>query len=67
MPSPQASSQKTAAIMSRPDRPQVAQIIPGLLTWFAEHGYKVITDSETAKYVSGTGNGAAESNGFQSA
>lgn len=53
MPSTQASSQKTAAIMSRPDRPQVAQIIPGLLTWFADHGYKVITDVETAKYISG--------------
>ncbi len=53
MASPQASSPKTAAIISRPDRPEVAQILPGLLTWLAEHGYKVIIDSETAKYIAG--------------
>ena len=40
MASPQASSQKTAAIISRPDRPEVAQILPGLFTWLAEHGYR---------------------------
>jgi NAD+ kinase len=39
--------------MSRPDRPQVAQVIPGLLTWLAEHGYKTIIDVETAKYIAG--------------
>src|ERR1039457_6732543 len=53
MTSPQASSHKTAAIISRPDRPEVAQIIPGLLTWLAEHGYKVIIDVETATYTAG--------------
>jgi len=53
MPSPQASPQKTAAIISRPDRSQVAQVIPGLLTWFAEHGYRVVVDEETAKYTTG--------------
>lgn len=53
MPSPKASSQKTAAIISRPDRPEVAQIIPGLLTWLSEHGYRVIMDLETATYIAG--------------
>ncbi|MGO9087844.1 MAG: NAD(+)/NADH kinase [Terriglobales bacterium] len=53
MPSSQASSQKTAAIISRPDRSQVAQVIPGLLAWFAKHGYRVLVDEETAKYTSG--------------
>jgi NAD+ kinase len=52
MTSPSASH-KTAAIISRPDRPEVAQIIPGLLTWLAEHGYKVIIDVETATYTAG--------------
>lgn len=52
MTSPPASH-KTAAIISRPDRPEVAQIIPGLLTWLAEHGYKVIIDVETATYTAG--------------
>jgi NAD+ kinase len=53
MASPQASSQKTAAIISRPDRPEVAQILPTLLTWLAEHGYNVIIDLETSKYITG--------------
>jgi NAD+ kinase len=53
MSSLQSPSQKTAAIISRPDRSQVAQVIPGLLAWFAEHGYKVIVDEETAKYTAG--------------
>jgi NAD+ kinase len=53
MASSQAASPKTAAIISRPDRPEVAQILPGLLTWLAEHGYKVIIDVETASYIAG--------------
>ncbi len=51
MASPQASSTKTAAIISRPDRPEVSHILPGLLTWLAEHGYKAIVDVETASYA----------------
>ncbi len=53
MASPQASSPKTAAILSRPERPEVAQILPGLFTWLAEHAYKVIVDEETAGYIAG--------------
>jgi NAD+ kinase len=53
MPSPQSSSQKTAAIISRPDGSDVAQVIPGLLAWFAAHGYKVVVDEHTAKYTPG--------------
>jgi NAD+ kinase len=53
MASSQAASPKTAAVISRPDRPEVAQILPGLLTWLAEHGYKVIIDVETASYIAG--------------
>jgi NAD+ kinase len=53
MTSPQASSQKIAAIISRPDRPEVAEIVPRLLAWLAEHGYKVVVDVETAKYAAG--------------
>jgi len=47
------SLHKTAAIISRPDRPEVAQILPGLLNWLHEHGYKVLTDAETGNYASG--------------
>ena len=47
------SSNKTAAIISRPDRPEVAQILPGLLTWLREHGYRVLADTETGNYANG--------------
>src|SRR5579884_2270387 len=47
------SHRKTAAIISRPDRAEVAQIIPGLLRWLGEHGYEVVTDVETSSYTSG--------------
>jgi NAD+ kinase len=53
MASLQASSQKTAAILSRPERPGVAQVLPGLFSWLGEHGYKVIVDEETAGYIAG--------------
>jgi NAD+ kinase len=57
MVSPPASSQelakRTAAIISRPNRPGVAQIAPGLLDWLAQHKYQVVIDPETAKYASG--------------
>lgn len=48
----QSSSRKTAALISRPGRPQVGKVLPDLLNWFAEHDYNVIVDEETAKYVS---------------
>jgi NAD+ kinase len=51
MASTRLSSQKAAAIISRPARPEVAQIMPGLVTWLKEHGYSVIVDRETAKYT----------------
>jgi NAD+ kinase len=53
MASPQAPANKTAAIISRPDRPEVAQIVPGLLEWLSDHSYHVIVDAETAEYTNG--------------
>ncbi len=54
MASPHSSSHpKVAAIISRPNRPEVGQIVPGLLNWLQEHGYQVIVDPTTAKYASG--------------
>jgi len=50
---PQSSNKKIAAIISRPNRPRAAQIVPDLLAWLSEHDYKVIIDEETAKYTSG--------------
>jgi len=45
------SGGKVAAIISRPDRPEVAQMVAGLLSWLGEHGYAVITDQETSRYA----------------
>lgn len=53
MASPQSSSSKTAAIISRPGRPEVGKIIPGLLAWLHNHAYRVIVDQETASYSEG--------------
>jgi NAD+ kinase len=53
MPTPQAPSRKTAAIISRPNRPEVAQILPDLLTWLAGHDYRIVIDPQTANYVEG--------------
>ena len=44
---------KLAAIISRPARSEVGRILPELLTWLYGHGYRVIIDSETAKYCQG--------------
>jgi len=52
MGSPQASP-KTAVIISRPDRAEVAKIVPRLITWLGEHGYKVVIDQETARFTAG--------------
>lgn len=52
MPNPQGTS-KAAAIISRPNRPEVAEVLPALLKWLGEHGYKVIIDGESSKYITG--------------
>jgi NAD+ kinase len=51
--SPSSAPSKTAAIISRPARPEVARTVPELLAWLQAHGYKVIVDPETAKYSNG--------------
>lgn len=44
---------KVAAIVSRPEKPEVARTVPDLLAWLHAHGYEVIVDPETAKYSDG--------------
>lgn len=51
--SPSSSQKKVAAIVSRPERPEVARTLPELLAWLHAHNYKVIVDPETARYISG--------------
>jgi len=49
---PNASS-KSAAIISKPEKPELAQIVPGLLEWFGQHKYAVVVDRETEPYAAG--------------
>jgi len=48
-----AASSNTAAIISRPGRPEIALLLPGLLTWLQQHGYSVVVDVETSVHTSG--------------
>ena len=44
---------KTAAIMSKPGKPELARIVPELLEWFRVHNYQVVVDRETGPYAAG--------------
>lgn len=47
------SQTKIAAIISRPERAEIAGTVSALLAWLHAHGYRVIVDPETAKYCEG--------------
>jgi len=44
---------KAAAIISKPEKPELASIVPGLLEWFRQHQYQAVVDRETAPYAAG--------------
>jgi NAD+ kinase len=44
---------KSAAIFSKPAKPELTQIVPELLRWLKERGYQVVVDQETSAYFSG--------------
>lgn len=46
------SGTKSAGIVSKPAKPELADVLPGLLQWFKKHGYNVVVDRETAAYIS---------------
>lgn len=48
-----ASSRKTVGIVSKPDKPELKEVVPDLLAWFARNHYEVITDRETGAYGDG--------------
>jgi NAD+ kinase len=41
---------KTVAIISKPDRPELSEVLPKLEQWLEEHGYAVVMDRESAGY-----------------
>lgn len=46
-----AASSKAVGIVSKPNKPEIAQIVPGLTGWLQEHGYTFVVDPETAPHL----------------
>jgi NAD+ kinase len=46
---------KSAAIISKPAKPELASILPDVLNWFHKHNYQLYLDEETAKYATDGG------------
>jgi NAD+ kinase len=44
---------KSAAIISKPFKQELAEILPDLLNWFHQRGYRIYMDKETAHYTNG--------------
>jgi len=44
---------RTVAIVSKPDRPELAQVLPRLYEWLLERNYRVVMDHESAGYFAG--------------
>jgi NAD+ kinase len=44
--------QKTVAIVSKPDRPELREVLPALEKWLQQHNYAVVMDEESAAYFS---------------
>jgi NAD+ kinase len=49
----EASISKSAGIISKPRKLELAEIVPPLLAWFREHHYQIVVDPETAPYAVG--------------
>src|SRR5208282_589943 len=46
------SNQKTVAIISKPGRPELCDVLPVLEQWLQERNYAVVVDQESAVYFS---------------
>jgi NAD+ kinase len=44
-----------AAIISKPQKPEVATLLPELLAWLKQHGYEALLDTDSAAYVNQAG------------
>lgn len=48
-----APGKKAVGIVSKPGKPEVAQIMPELMRWLLDHSYSLTVDPETAPHASG--------------
>ena len=46
-----APAQKAVGIVSKPSKPEVAQIVPQLTEWLTSHGYTFVVDPETSSFA----------------
>ena len=46
--------QKVIAVISKPDRPELREVLPQLEKWLLERNYSVVMDEESAAYFSAT-------------
>jgi NAD+ kinase len=49
-----------AAIISKPQKPELEQILPELTLWLTAHGFEYIFDPESAGYLNTTTDAAIE-------
>jgi len=52
MNNPASSTGKAVALVSKPGKSALKEILPPLVAWFRQHGYQVIVDEETSVYSS---------------
>jgi len=50
---PSPGRAKTVGIISKPDKPELSEILPRLYQWFDQRAYRIVTDPESALYASG--------------
>src|SRR5579862_2646653 len=48
-----STPQKSAAIVSKPEKPELTSVVPELLSWLRAHQYEIVVDRETAAYAPG--------------
>jgi NAD+ kinase len=48
-----SAAAKSVAIVSKPEKPQLARIVPELVAWLRQHKYQVVVDPETAAHAPG--------------
>src|SRR5271155_1370823 len=51
-PRPSPTRKRTVAIISKPGRPELREVLPALEKWLQQHNYAVVMDTESADYFS---------------
>jgi len=54
MSTTRAAPNRAVGIVSKPNKAEVGEILPGLISWLRDHGYTLVVDPETAMHAPGT-------------